>query len=93
MSALRQANGLSDLDNVTVRVADVAANLAVLFLRLRDELGSSTFHNSWHARISATRIFRKLLTLSKSAGTLSVTDGLPAVGPPPTLTISQVFAI
>ena len=34
---------LSDLDNVTVRIADVAANLAVLGYRLRDELGSSTF--------------------------------------------------
>src|SRR5690349_4255338 len=33
---------LSDLDNVTVRIADVAARLAVLVLRLRDELGTST---------------------------------------------------
>ncbi len=42
-SALRDVGALSDLDNVTVRIADVAANLAVLFLRLGDELGSSTF--------------------------------------------------
>ena len=35
----------------------------------------------------------KLLTLSGSAGTLSVTDGLSGVGPPPTLTMSHVFAI
>src|SRR5271167_4496266 len=34
---------LPDLDNVTVRIADVAANLAVLGYWLRDELGSSTF--------------------------------------------------
>ena len=42
-SGLRGVGGLSDLDNVTVRIADVAANLAVLLLRLGDELGSSTF--------------------------------------------------
>src|ERR1700724_853725 len=34
---------LPDLDNVTVRIADVAARLAVLGDRLRDELRSSTF--------------------------------------------------
>ena len=34
---------LSDLDDIAVRIADVAANLAVLGDRLRDELGSSTF--------------------------------------------------
>jgi uncharacterized protein GlcG (DUF336 family) len=31
--------------------------------------------------------------LIRVGGTLSVTDGLSGVGPPPTLTISQVFAI
>src|ERR1700690_1225128 len=34
---------LSDLDNIAVRIADVAANLAVLGYRRRDELGSSAF--------------------------------------------------
>ena len=38
-----EIGALSDLDNVTVRIADVAANLAVLGDRLGDELGSSTF--------------------------------------------------
>src|SRR5208283_3546701 len=38
-----EIGALSDLDNVTVRVADVAAYLAVLGNRLRDELGPSTF--------------------------------------------------
>jgi hypothetical protein len=38
-----EGGALSDLDNITVRVADVAARLAVLLLRFRDELGSSTF--------------------------------------------------
>src|SRR5580693_6911629 len=38
-----QVRALSDLDDVTVRIADVAANLAVLRYWLRDELGSSTF--------------------------------------------------
>src|SRR5579863_6971423 len=33
---------LSDLDDIAVGIADVAARLAVLFLRLRDELGAST---------------------------------------------------
>src|ERR1700724_2096409 len=34
---------LPDLDNISVRIADVAARLAVLGDRLRDELRSSTF--------------------------------------------------
>src|SRR6202021_1295028 len=38
-----QIRALSDLNDVTVRIADVAANLAVLRYWLRDELGSSTF--------------------------------------------------
>src|SRR5579871_1292982 len=38
-----KVGALSDLDNVTVRIADVAANLAVLGYWLGDELGSSTF--------------------------------------------------
>src|SRR5271165_1157981 len=38
-----EGGALSDLDNIAVRIADVAANLAVLGYRLRDELGSSTF--------------------------------------------------
>src|SRR5580700_2080469 len=38
-----EGSALSDLDYVTVRIADVAANLAVLGNRLRDEFGSSTF--------------------------------------------------
>jgi hypothetical protein len=38
-------------------------------------------------------MFMKLLIRSGSGGTLSVTDGLSGVGPPPTLTMSHVFAI
>ena len=42
--AVREARfALSDLDDVTVRIADVAACLAVLGDRLRDEIRSSTF--------------------------------------------------
>src|SRR5580692_603593 len=37
-----QVSALSDLDNITVRIADVAARLAVLGDRLGDEVGSST---------------------------------------------------
>src|SRR5579862_3919294 len=37
-----EGGALSDLDNITVRIADVAANLAVLGDGLGDELGSST---------------------------------------------------
>ena len=38
-----EVGALSDFDDVAVRIADVAADLAVLGYRLRDELGSSTF--------------------------------------------------
>src|ERR1700720_2445872 len=38
-----EGGALSDLDNITVRIADVAANLAVLGNRLREKLGSPTF--------------------------------------------------
>src|SRR5216684_5560568 len=42
-STVRLICALTNLDDVAVRIADVAADLAVLGLRLRDELGSSTF--------------------------------------------------
>ena len=42
-STVGKGSALSDLDNISVRIADVAAYLAVLRDRLRDELGSSTF--------------------------------------------------
>src|SRR6202162_3540924 len=42
-SPVLKVGALSDLDNVSVRIADVAANLAVLGNRFREELGSSTF--------------------------------------------------
>src|SRR6202167_6224891 len=42
-SAVREVGALSDLDNISVRIPDVAARLAVFGDRLRDELGSSTF--------------------------------------------------
>ena len=42
-SAGREVGALSDLDNVPVRIGDVAENLALLFLRRPgNELGSST---------------------------------------------------
>ncbi len=40
---VRDVGALSDFDDIAVRVADVAARLAVLGDRLRDELRSSTF--------------------------------------------------
>ena len=40
---VRKIRALSDLNNVAVRIADIAANLAVLRDRRSDELGSSTF--------------------------------------------------
>jgi len=42
-SAVREVGALSYLDNISVRIADVAARLAVFGDRLRDELRSSTF--------------------------------------------------
>jgi hypothetical protein len=41
-SAVCEIGALSDLDNISVRIADVAARLAVLGDRLRDELRSPT---------------------------------------------------
>jgi hypothetical protein len=40
---VREIGALSDLDNITVRIADVATNLAVFGNRFREELGTSTF--------------------------------------------------
>src|SRR5271167_3189992 len=40
---VRQVGALSDFDDIAVRIADVAAYLAVLGDRRRDELGPSTF--------------------------------------------------
>ena len=45
MLTAREGSALSDLDNVAVRIADVAANVVALFRRLRDELRSSIFPN------------------------------------------------
>jgi hypothetical protein len=42
-STVREVGALSDLDNISVRIADVAARLPVLGDRLREELRSSTF--------------------------------------------------
>jgi len=42
-SAVFEVGALSDLDNISVRIADVAACLAVLGDRCRDELRSSAF--------------------------------------------------
>ena len=42
-STVGKVRALSNLDDVAVRIADVAADLAVLGDRRRDELGSSTF--------------------------------------------------
>ena len=42
-SAVRKISALSDLDKISVRIADVAAYLAVLRNRLRDELRSPAF--------------------------------------------------
>jgi hypothetical protein len=41
-STVREIGALTNLDDVAVRIADVAADLAVLGDRLRNELGSST---------------------------------------------------
>jgi len=41
--AVSEIGALPDLDDIAVRIADVAAYLAILGDRLRDELGSPTF--------------------------------------------------
>ena len=89
-SAVGEARlALPNFYNITIRIANVAARLCVLVLRLRDKHGSST-STLRIASLSATRIFIKLPTESESAGTLSVTVGLSGVRPPPTLTMMQV---
>ena len=40
---VREIGALPDLDNIAVRIADVATNLAILGDRLGEELGSATF--------------------------------------------------
>jgi hypothetical protein len=40
---VREVGALSDFDDIAVRIANVAAYLAVLGYGFRDELGSSTF--------------------------------------------------
>ena len=45
-SALREVGGLSDLDNVTVRIADVAANLAYFSFGSVMNSAPRLFHNS-----------------------------------------------
>jgi hypothetical protein len=42
--------------------------------------------------MSATRTLRNALVRLGSGGVVRVTVGLPSVGPPPTLRISQLFA-
>jgi hypothetical protein len=42
-SAVGEVGALSDLDDISVRIADVAARLAVLGDRLRDEIRSPAF--------------------------------------------------
>jgi len=42
-STVHEVGALSDFDDIAVRIADVAAYLAVLRDRLREELRSSTF--------------------------------------------------
>src|SRR6202046_5689351 len=42
-STVLEPGALSDFDDVTIRIADVAANLAIFGNRRREELGSSTF--------------------------------------------------
>ena len=56
-SAVREVGALSDLDNISVRIADVAARLAVFGDGLRDELrseGCNRSRNLGHVRFELT---------------------------------------
>ena len=86
-----ELGALSDLDNVTVRIADVAANLAVLGYWLRDELGSSAFPQ-FIARFNIRNAdIHKAVDLIR-IGNAERYRRLVGVGPPPTFRIIQIFA-
>jgi hypothetical protein len=49
-------------------------------------------HSSYTARMSATRMLRKLLVRLGSGGVSRMTSGLSVVGPPPALMMIHEFA-
>ncbi len=63
-------------DQMTVRVAGVAADLVLVLLRWRQELRALALHRAYTAWMSLTRTLRKLLTRSGSGGASSVTAGI-----------------
>ena len=84
---------LSNFDDVSVRIAYIASRLAVLILQFRDELGSATSPQL------ITLLGIRYADVHEATDPVGVGKDvkdyrrLSGVGPPPTFTISHVFAI
>jgi hypothetical protein len=84
--------GLTDLDQVPIRIAEIAADLGAAILRRREELRSP------RAPVGIDLLDVRDADVEKAAyavppgGVSSVTVGLSSVGPPPTLMMIQLFA-
>jgi hypothetical protein len=84
--------GLTDLDQVPIRFAEIAADLGAAILRRREELRSP------RAPVGIDLLDVRDADVEKAAyavppgGVSSVTVGLSSVGPPPTLMMIQLFA-
>jgi hypothetical protein len=88
---VREVGALSDFDDIAVRIADVAAYLAVLGYWLRDELGSSTFPQ-FIARLDIRNAeIHKAVDVIR-VGHTERYRRLVGGGPPPTFRIIQIFA-
>jgi hypothetical protein len=88
---VRKVRALSDLDDIAIRIAHVAANLAVFGDWLGDELGSSTSPQL------IARVNIRNAEIHKAVDVVRVGDAeryrrLIGRGPPPTFRIIQIFA-
>ena len=84
---------LPNLDNVAVRIADVAARLPNLVHRLRDKLRSSSSPEFITALNIRNTNIQEAADQIRFGGDAERYRRLVRVGPPPTLIMSQVLAI
>jgi hypothetical protein len=69
-------------DQMTIGIADVAADLVLVMFRGRQKVSAPS---------TPFRVHGQLLTRSGSRGVSRVTAGLSSVGPPPALTMTQLL--
>ena len=86
-------NALANLDEIVVGIAHVAANLAAMVLWLREESGAFAFPLLIAFPDIGDPDIQEAGYLIQVFGRMKNTVGLSSVGPPPTLTISQLLAI